>query len=107
MLHAPGGLILARAESGGAFEQPLQVERAESDSLAELRQRDNSFGVVEQLPRPQHILRLLRNLGRLAAQTRSVAGALGLTRTSEEFHRIAARPPARTRRPAKHSRGAH
>src|SRR5271165_2394510 len=86
VLHAASGLIFPRAETGGALEQPLQVKRAETDSLAELCQRDHAFGVVEQVPRPQHILRLLGNLRWLAAQTRAITGALGLAWPGKEFH---------------------
>src|SRR5271167_2562931 len=107
MLHAQRRLILARAETGRALEYSLQVERAEPHSSAELRKRDNSFGVVQQAPRPEHMLRLVGNLSRLATQTCAVTGTLGFAWVGEEFHRIATRAAARTRRPAKDSRGTH
>src|SRR5271157_1732724 len=107
MLHAARRLILARTETGGAFEQPLQVERTEAHLLAELRQRDYAFRVVEHLPCAQHVLRLLGDLRRLATQAGTIACTFGLSRIGEEFHRLAPRTAAGTRRPAKDSRGAH
>ena len=97
MLHAPRRLILARTEPGGALEQPLQMKRAEPDTLAELRQRHHAFGIVEQLPRPKHVLRLGGDFRRLATQTGAITGALGFTRIGEELNRVAPRTTAGTR----------
>ncbi len=107
LLHAPRRLILARAESGGASEQPLQMERAKPDTLAERRQGHNTFGIVEQLPRPKHILRLRRNFRRLATQAGAVTSALGFTWIREELNRVASRTAAGTRWAAINAGGAY
>src|ERR1035437_2840675 len=73
------------------------MERAEPDTLAELREGNDAFGVVEQLPRPKHVLRLGGDFRWLATQTGAVTGTLGFTRIGEELNRVAPRATAGTR----------
>jgi hypothetical protein len=64
--------------------------------LAEFCESHRTFGVVEQLSCPKHVLRLRGNFRRLATQAGAVTGALGFTRIGEEFNRIAPRAAAGT-----------
>src|ERR1035437_2342234 len=73
------------------------MERAEPDTLAELREGNDAFGVVEQLPRPKHVLRLGGDFRWLATQTGAVTGTLGFARIGEELNRVAPRATAGTR----------
>jgi hypothetical protein len=99
LLHAPGRLILARAESRRAFEQTLQVKGTDTDTFAQLGKSHYLFSFVEQLPRPDHGSGLRRDFRGLAPQTGSISCPFGLLRIGEELHGIAARPPTRARWP--------
>src|SRR6516164_741627 len=105
--HAPRGLILARAHAGRALEKALQIERTRPGAFAELRQRHDTFRLVQDLARAYYDLRLRGDLCRLTAQAGAVSGLFCLLRVGEKLHRIPSRPTAGTRRTAVNARRAH
>src|SRR5271165_3211238 len=91
-LHAARRLVLTRTQTRCAFEQPLQMKRAETNPFAEFAEGHHAFGVVQELTRPRDILRLRGNLSRLATQAGSITRTLGFVGIWEEFDRLATRP---------------